>query len=150
MSYLDSIYSEINAPSMPQPSQLGYSTNNVYENFPPLMSDGRTILASHQPESATNQYLLEKLGINSNWQYRYYLQNNAKDIMKYNCMNMANDVGYINRFDKGSQGPNVPQTFTSMSDSSRNSSDLMDLYLSRNQLDERRNVINPVSQYKLL
>jgi hypothetical protein len=114
------------------------------------MSDGRTILASYQPESASNQSLLEKLEISSNWQYRYYLQNNAKDIMKYNCMNMANDVGYINRFDKGSQGPNVPQTFTSMTDSSRNPSDLMQLYMSRDQLNERRNTETPIPQYQLL
>ena len=150
MSSIDSVYPTLNVPSMPEPSQLGYSTNNVYANFPPIMSDGRTILASYQPESATNHFLLQKLGITSNWQYRYYLQNNAKDIMKFNCMNMANDVGYINRFDGRAQGPNVPQTFTSMSDNRKNSSDLMDMYMSRNQLDQRRNTDVPTPQYKLL
>ena len=138
MSFLESAYSTLNVPDALEPTQLGYSTNNVYANFPPLMSDGRNIISGFQPESATNQFLLEKLGIQSNWQYRQYLQNNAKDIMKYNCMNMANDVGYINRFDGESKGPNVPTSFTTMSDNTRsNQSDLMQTYLSREQLQQK-------------
>jgi len=138
MSFLESAYSTLNVPDALEPTQLGYSTNNVYANFPPLMSDGRTIISGFQPESATNQFLLEKLGIQSNWQYRQYLQNNAKDIMKYNCMNMANDVGYINRFDGESKGPNVPTSFTTMSDNTRSKSDLMQTYLSREELQQKR------------
>ena len=150
MSYLNTAYPTLNVPSMPSSTHLGYSTNNIYPNFPPLMSDGRTVLASFQPESATNQFLLEKLGIKSNWEYRQYLQNNAKDIMKYNCMNMSNDVGYINRFDGSAQGPNVPQTFTSMSESNKNQSDLMNMYLSREKMNEKTDNSMPMPQYQML
>ena len=150
MSYLNTAYPSLNIPSMPPSTHLGYSSNNIYPNFPPLMSDGRTVLASFQPESATNQYLLEKLGMKSNWEYRQYLQKNAKDIMKYNCMNMSNDVGYINRFDGSSHGPNVPQTFTSMTESNKNQSDLMNMYLSRETLNKKTDNSSAMPQYRML
>ena len=149
MSYLTTAYPTLNS-SMPNPVNLGYSTNNIYPNFPPIMSDGRTVSASFQPESATNQFLIEKLGIKSNWEYRQYLQKNAKDIMKYNCINMANDVGYTSRFDGGAHGPNVPQTFTSMTDSNANQSDLLSMYLSRDEMNKKTDNTVAMPQYKLL
>jgi hypothetical protein len=63
---------------------LGYntSTNNVYPTFPPLMSDGRELKSFWQPEAATNNILLKREGIKSNWEYRKYLQANAVNLMK--------------------------------------------------------------------
>jgi hypothetical protein len=138
MSFLDSAYSKINTPTVPEPVQLGYSTNNVYANFPPLMSDGRSVLSTHQPESATNNYLLEKLNIQSNWEYRQYLQNNALDIMKFNSISMSNDVGYIHRFDDYTNDPTAPAQYTSMSDNVRSKeSDLMNVYMTREELQKK-------------
>lgn len=39
-----------------------------------------------EPDSANNKKILAESGINSNWQYRQYMQKNAKQIMKYNTM----------------------------------------------------------------
>lgn len=39
---------------------------------------------SWQPQAITNTKIHNNAGITSNWKYRQYLQNNAKDIMKYN------------------------------------------------------------------
>jgi hypothetical protein len=39
---------------------------------------------SWQPQALTNTKIHSDAGITSNWKYRQYLQNNAKDIMKYN------------------------------------------------------------------
>ena len=65
-------------------SSLGYASNNKYPEFPPLMSDGRAIVGSWQPESTENQLIIENNGIKSNWQYRRYLTQNSKDIQEYN------------------------------------------------------------------
>lgn len=73
---------------------LGYSTNNVYPSFPPLMSDGRAVIASWQPEATINESLIKANGIKSNWEYRQFLQNNAVSIMKRNYIDSANDIGY--------------------------------------------------------
>jgi len=45
------------------PSALGYHTHNKYEGFPPLMSDGRTVTASFQPEAVLNEHLLRETGV---------------------------------------------------------------------------------------
>ena len=61
-------------------TSLGYSTNNTYPEFPPLMSDGRPITATWQPESSINEDLIERNDIKSNWEYRKFLQKNAETI----------------------------------------------------------------------
>jgi len=78
-------------------SSLGYNTNNKYANFPPLMSDGRAIIGSWQPESLENQNIIEKNNIKSNWEYRKYLTENSKEIMEYNFREACNDAGYTSR-----------------------------------------------------
>ena len=120
----------MNVPKMPEPMKLGYSTNNVYKDYPPIMNDGRTIIASHQPESIINNYLLKELGIKSNWEYRKYIIENGKDIMKYNCMNVSNDVGFSRR--------NEMSMSMSVSGSEwSESSDLKTMYMSREELNNR-------------
>jgi hypothetical protein len=79
-------------------SSLGYNTNNKYANFPPLMSDGRAIIGSWQPESLENQNIIEKNNIKSNWEYRKYLTENSKEIMEYNFREACNDAGYTSRY----------------------------------------------------
>ena len=78
-------------------SKRGYTTNNKYPEFPPLMSDGRAITASWQPEASVNQDLIEHNGIKSNWEYRKYLTHNAKEVMEYNFRESSNDTGYYKR-----------------------------------------------------
>lgn len=142
-------------------SALGYHTNNKYPQFPPLMSDGRAVTGSWQPESTINADLIQTNGIKSNWEYRQYLQKNAKQIMEYNYHESANDVGYFKRpIDIPSIQSNVvhgirktPHQFTSAMDNSKpfgySSGDLKDVYLSREQLESRK--ISPVvTQDKLL
>jgi len=128
-------------------SDLGYSTNNIYVGFPPVMADGRSIIASYQPESITNLELLESSGIKSNWQYRKYLTNNSIEISEQNFREACNDTGYTKRYipnDMNNQNSttNTPFFYPSYTDNSRpagySSSDLKDLYLSREQLNARR------------
>ena len=126
------------------PSKLGYHTNNKYEGFPPIMSDGRTVTASFQPEAVLNEYLVKEIGVGSNWDYRQYLIKNGKEIMKYNCVQAANDVGYVARYadlQTGSSSYSTPYIYSSTTSNERpkcyQTSDLKDIYLNREQLQSR-------------
>jgi len=99
----------------PEPSEIpsfaqGYSANNVYPGFPPLMADGRSLIACWQPEAVENNQLVKNSGIKTNWEYRKYLTKNADSIMHRNFQEAANDMGYYTR------GEYVPQSsnFTPM------------------------------------
>jgi len=149
---LESAYPVIKE-TVPQ-SSLGYATNNKYPQFPPLMSDGRSVTASWQPEALINDDLIQSNNIRSNWQYRRYLTNNSKDIMEYNFRESSTDVGY---FKRPIDLPNIqsnavfnmngtPYNFSSIMDKTKpfgyQTSDLKEIYLSREQLDARK--ISPV------
>ena len=59
------------------------ASNNIDFNYPPIMADGRNY-ASWQPEAVINKRIQKEEGIQSNWQYRKFLQKNANQIMNYN------------------------------------------------------------------
>lgn len=133
---------------------LGYTSNNKYDGFPPLMNDGRSVSASWQPEAVTNADLLQSNNIKSNWQYRKYLTENANQLMEYNFKESANDIGYSKRpIDLTSIQSNIvtnmnaqPYRYESVLDSTKpignDMSDLKEIYLTREQLNARK--ISPV------
>lgn len=130
-------------------STLGYTTNNRYENFPPIMNDGRSITASYQPEAVINNELLVNTGIKTNFEYRKYLTRNSQDIMKYNFGEACNDAGYYKRFANPVGNNNLsssPYLYKSIFDKHNaagvDNSDLKQLYLSREQLDARK--VSPI------
>lgn len=131
--------------------KLGYSINNIYEGYPPLMNDGRTIFASYQPEAIINNKIIKDAGIKSNWQYRQYLTKNANQIIKQNFNEASSNIGYINRYNDNVSIETTPYLYKSFDDTTKpigyQSSDLKNLYLSREQLDSRR--IAPTIQYPL-
>ena len=148
--------------TVPQ-SSLGYKLNNKYASFPPLMMDGRSITSTWQPEAIINADLIDRNNIKSNWEYRNFLTQNATEIMKYNFLESANDVGYYKRpIDIPSINSNTyipsqntytPYLYRSLTDNSQPtgyiSSNLKDLYLSREELESRK--ISPViTQEQLL
>jgi len=135
-------------------SSLGYTTNNVYVGFPPLMADGRAVSAAWQPEAVSNQELLKKENITSNWQYRNYLTKHSKEIMQHNFREASNDMGYYKRNNNSSIN-NVasPYQYKSALDNTQpfgyHDSDLKQMYLSREQLELRK--VSPVmTQEELL
>ena len=125
------------------PSKLGYHANNKYDGFPPIMSDGRTVTASFQPEAVLNEHLIKEVGVVTNWDYRQYLIKNGKEIMKYNCVQAANDVGYVARYADLSAGSSysTPYIYSATTSAERpkgyQTSDLKDMYVSREQLQSR-------------
>jgi hypothetical protein len=120
------------------------------------MSDGRSLIASYQPEAVLNSALIKQQGIQSNWEYRKYLTENSQSIMKQNFLAAANDVGYYERFSpqgaSSAPGSNTPYLYKSYLDSSTPqgyaNSDLKDMYLSREQLNSRK-VALPLTQEQI-
>jgi hypothetical protein len=146
----DNNVSNYSNPSIPA-TQLGYNTNNRFPEFPPLMQDGRSILSSWQPEAVINDRILKNNGIKSNWEYRRFLSQNAKEILNHNFQEACNDTGY-NMVPPYSYA-DVPYRYEGIEDTTVplgvQTSDLKQLYLSREQLDAR-NVAPQISQADLL
>jgi hypothetical protein len=114
-------------------SSLGYKTNNVYPNYPPLMSDGRAIVASNQSDTIINYSFLKTSGVKTNWDYRNYLTNNSEKIRELNTLEAFNDVGYYKRFiapPDSNQAKTIPPP-----DNSQTESDLKQLYKTREELN---------------
>jgi len=131
------------------------SSNNIHFNFPPIMADGRNY-ASWQPDAIINNRIQIQEKIQSNWEYRQYLQQHGLEIMKYNTMESCYDLGLDphTQTDK-TPSSNVPYKFRNVYDTSSPgfgycNSDLKNPYLSREQLNSRMVApsINPVNFQK--
>ena len=114
-------------------------SNNIHFNIPPLMSDGRHY-SNYDPSCKANKELRGSLGIKNNYQYRQWLINNGKSVIKGNRMSACNECSPCVK--EASQAP--PQQkylFTGCQDESRpygyENSDLKNLYFTRNALQSR-------------
>lgn len=113
--------------------------NNVYTNFPGIIEDG-SLFTSYQPAGQENYLIKKAANINSNYDYRRYLQRNASSIMEHNkklAHNFNCYFTYENNKDLNLAGN--PYVFNNNLDKSRpigySDSDLKDMYLSRQQLN---------------
>jgi len=122
-------------------SSLGYTTNNIYAGFPPILEDGRSITASYQPEAVLNATLIQQNQIQSNWQYRKYLTAHADQIMQQNFKEACNDMGYFQRFAPNERGNAGPITQSGPKVNRPDPSDLKQMYLSRDELNDRQRVL---------
>lgn len=122
-------------------TQLGYQTNNRFPVFPPLMQDGRSIISSWQPEAAINDRILKNHGIQSNWQYRQFLNKNSKEILENNFREACNDTGF-NTSTPTYYHYGSPYIYNSIEDRKLplgvQDSDLKEVYLTREQLEARK------------
>lgn len=117
-------------------------SNNIDFNLPPIMADGRNY-ASWQPSAVVNKNIQKTEGINTNWNYRQFLQTNALQIMNYNNKEACNYLG-LNCHIESNETPsdNIPFKFQSVFDSRKPgfgycNSNLKNPYLSREQLNAR-------------
>jgi hypothetical protein len=115
-------------------SARGYELNNQYQHFPPLMADGRAVIASWTPESYVDETIQKNSGIRSNWEYRKYLTDNAQEIMQRNLAEACSDVGFVANQNgwMSQQAPVQPGAALPLA------SDLKQLYMSQEQLETRR------------
>ena len=122
-------------------------SNNIHFDFPPIMADGRNY-TNWQPGAKISEDIRADAGINSNWQYRKYLQDNADTIVRYNQLaacgqSCASNAQYgIEPESKN----NSPYLYKSCTESSRpfgyENSDLKSMYVSSHQLQSR--MVTPV------
>jgi hypothetical protein len=129
-------------------------SNNIYSDFPPIMNDGRNF-ANWQPGAVINEYIKQEAKIQTNWEYRKYLSNNADAIIKYNQMSACGEC-CANTAQYGTGIPisnNSPYLYKSCLDNTKKfgyeDSDLKNIYLSKLSLESR--MVTPViSQSDLL
>lgn len=118
------------------------ASNNINFNSPAKMADGR-LWSQWQPDAAVNERIQRQEGIQSNWQYRQYLQKNGAQIMNYNTQEACYTLGLDPHVDSGkTPSDNVPYTFKGIFDTSKPGfgycdSDLKNPYLSSEQLNAR-------------
>jgi len=116
--------------------------NNINFNYPPIMDDGRNY-TSYQPDAIINQKIQKQENIQSNWEYRQYMQNNGIQIMKYNSLEACYDLGLNPHTYTGTTpSSNVPYKFKNIFDTATPgfgycNSNLKNPYLSREQLNSR-------------
>tara|TARA_B100000900_G_C20589150_1_gene720918 strand:- start:2409 stop:2741 length:333 start_codon:yes stop_codon:yes gene_type:complete len=71
--------------------------DNYYETFPSRMSDGRTF-TDYRTNCITNNGISQNM---TSWEYRYYLQNNASEIVNKERADRDSILAY--------SGPNAPE-----------------------------------------
>ena len=116
-------------------------SNNIHFDKPPQMSDGRNY-STWEPDAAVNDSIKKNANIVSNWDYRRYLQENAKEIMKQNGMESCYALGISVKPMTSSTGSSSvnPILFENSADNSNmpnGSSDLKSMYMSREELNAR-------------
>jgi hypothetical protein len=94
--------------------------NNIHFDSPPIMADGRNY-ANWQPGAVINENIRAREHINTNWDYRAYLQQNATSIMDFDRRMACEQTGCSSINTTVSQSP----------------SDLKQMYLSSQQLQKR-------------
>jgi hypothetical protein len=125
-------------------SNFGYNTNNKFANYPPLMSDGRALVASWQSSSFVDNKYKNDNKINTNWEYRKYLTVNANQIIKEEYQNSLTDQGYYTKypFDEDTEPPTTPKLYSSFYENvypiGRENTDLKSIYLSKEQLNSQK------------
>lgn len=120
-------------------SDLYSASNNIHEDSPPLMSDGRNY-SIWLPEEVINEQIKKEANITSNWDYRRYLQSNATQIMSQNSMKAIEGTGFTPV--PKMQTQNTPFLYMNTFDTNKPSvgysiGDLKSQYLTREQLNAR-------------
>lgn len=117
------------------------SSNNVYFDLPPMMTDGR-IYEQHKTESQImHEKMIQDNSIKTNADYRKYLASNSDSIIAYNQVESYHQTGFKPTIFQNEPSSNTPYLFTSKTDPSKpvgyNDSDLKQKYLSREQLQSQ-------------
>ena len=117
------------------------ASNNIHFDFPPIMADGRNY-SSWQPNAKLNNQIIKQYNIKSNADYRSFLTKNADYIIKANQLNSCGGCCNCITIRQTQRSSNSPYLYRSCADSSQpygyESSDLKDMYLSRERLAQQQ------------
>lgn len=121
-------------------------TNNIHFNLPSLMSDGRNY-TSWTPQVAIDNQIVKENNIQTNMQYRHFLQNNALNIIKNNQLNSCDECGICPFHPSTYKNLTQPFFYANLVNNDSpfgyNNSDLKNQYLSRQTLQSR--LFTPIS-----
>ena len=116
-------------------------SNNIHFNVAPMMSDGR-MFTMFNPSCNANTKLRNNLNITNNYDYRQWLINNGNTIREKNLQLAKNENSECIEAARNIK-TNDKYLFQGCADNSKpfgyESSDLKNLYLTRNQLKARTN-----------
>jgi hypothetical protein len=120
-------------------SNYNNAKNNIHKHFPALMEDGN-IYTNWHSASLTNDMLKTNSPHRDNYQYRQWLMRNAESVIKQNQVNsFADSCTNINKFKSTSNSSKY--IFRNCNDKitppGYETSDLKDIYLSKQELQER-------------
>jgi hypothetical protein len=111
-------------------------SNNIHFNYPSIMNDGRNF-ASWQPGAVINENIRTHANINSNWEYRKYLTQNADNIIKLNQQDSCNNCACCGLYNSP-RVSNTPYLYNNCLSRDQpygyENSDLKQLYLTSEQL----------------
>lgn len=118
-------------------------SNNIHFKFPPLMDDSR--LFSNYYSSALNDSVFQNnKNIKNNSDYRKYLQVNADTIIKNNQYTSYIECGANQNNNESIESNQTPYIFNSILSRDQpygyETSDLKNIYLSKQQLDAQKHV----------
>lgn len=115
-------------------------SNNIHFDYPALMSDGR-LYTNWETDCTRNNQIIESNGIQTNYQYRKFLTENAGNIMMDNLVQACDQCGvcsygYPYQMNKGGK-----HLYKSCRDRTQpygyETSDLKNAYLARQELQSR-------------
>lgn len=116
------------------------SCNNICESYPTLMSDSRAY-TNYNPACRINNEYMKANGINTTFNYRRFLTQNATQIMGDNRTSACNQVGICKFGPSLEVQPTNKYLYKSCQDMTQpygyENSDLKNLYLSREALQTR-------------
>lgn len=121
---------------------MSWSTcnNNKYNNFYPIMADGRNYSNWETSANISNIIKINN-NIKSNWEYRNYLVNNADSIIKQNQIEACGECCSNNMFNNNSTENYTPYIYKSCSDKAKpygyENSNLKEMYISRQELQSK-------------
>ena len=125
-------------------------SNNIHFDFPPIMADGRNFVTWQTPASIDESIRVEE-HIQSNKDYRAYLQENALSIMRTNTTE-ATQMCAVQKT-PGPPVPNKPYLYESYLEKTKpfgyENSDLKEQFLAMFQ--EKGSTISPhITQFQLI
>ncbi len=120
-------------------------SNNIHFNYPALMDDSR-LFSEYYSSVFNDKVIKERNFIKNNSDYRKYLQVNTEAIIKNNQLNTCGECLYVRNSSelKDNLNQHTPYIFESTLSQDQpygyETSDLKNLYLSRQQLDSQKHI----------
>lgn len=119
------------------------ASNNMYHDYPPLMSDARSF-TPYESNEKMNKKIKQKYDIKTNYDYRMFLTKNGNNIISKNQLNSCDQCGFC-QYEKlneiNSNQINNKYLYKGLTDNTKpygyESSDLKSNYVDKQSLQSR-------------